>query len=105
MTGVFVSQSTEELTESWYILLYNVCKLFATSHIAAMVAFAFYHLPLEVQLPFLFGSNKTAFKLTEEGLVHGVEQVKCKKQHFESGMSSARSLLSLVSVQKANKKD
>lgn len=50
-----------------------------------------------------FGPSTAAFKLTEEGMVHGVEQVHCKKLHSGSGLSSARSLWFLVSNQKASK--
>lgn len=50
-----------------------------------------------------FGSSKAALRLTEEGMVRGVEQVHCKKLHSGSGLFSTKGLWFLVSNQKASK--
>lgn len=50
-----------------------------------------------------FGSSEAALRLTEEGMVHGVEQVHCKKLHSGSGLFSTKGLWFLVSNQKASK--
>lgn len=102
--GCIVSQSVEELME-----------LGDTSYSAVHLHCLVY--PLELQWCLLlpvtyphrsdcfsfFGSSKAAFKLTEEGMVHVVEHVHCKKLHSGSGLSSARSLWFLIFNQKASK--
>lgn len=87
-----------------YIILCSARALFGVSLTAAVVPLAFCHLASESDCISFFGSSKAAFKLTKEGLVHGVEHIHCKKLHSATGLSSTKSLWVLVSNQKAGKK-